>query len=355
MDDLERRTIRHRAVSAELASWSDRELAAALEGGELGGTGIGGSTMRISVLGTSVFVKSVVLTEAERRPGSNRPTGNVFDLPTWYSWGVGSAGFGAWREVAAHEMTTRWALAGTCADFPLLHHYRVLPSPPSEATPGQRDDIEHAVRFWDGSPAVRRRLEAMARASDAVVLFLEYVPETVRQWFTRQLGGDAPTAEAACALLEHQLLGAVRCMRSGGLTHFDAHFRNLLTDGDRVYVSDFGLAASPSFDVTEPERQFLQHTVDHDLAYVVTELVNTIVTTVIAPPGPVERNDYLRRCVRDGSAVGLPAPLGSTVCRYAAIAVVMNDFHWELYAGRPRTPYPAHRITQALTAAGVLP
>jgi hypothetical protein len=343
-------------VSTALASWSDDEVLAALGGGDRLDTGIGGSTMRIHVVGAPVFVKLVALTDLERQTRRVRSTANLFDLPVWYQYGVGSAGFGAWREVAAHELTTGWVLDGSCGNFPMLYHWRVLSSPVRvTAADGTSEEIERAVRFWDGSQAVRRRLRALARASATVLLFLEYVPFTLNQWFTARLAAGEEAAAAGCALVESQLLAAVQCMGSNGLSHFDAHFHNVLTDGHRIYVSDFGLAASQRFEVTTTERRFLDHTADHDLAYVVTQLVNTVVTGLAVPGGPAARNAYIRRCVDDGAAPGLLAPVAQVVRRYAAVAVVMNDFYWRLHDGHPTTRYPAEEIARTLGAAGLRP
>lgn len=44
------------------------------------------------------------LTDVELRPENVRSTANLFGLPTFYQYGVGSAGFGARRELAVHLM-----------------------------------------------------------------------------------------------------------------------------------------------------------------------------------------------------------------------------------------------------------
>jgi hypothetical protein len=51
-------------------------------------------------------------------------------LPGILQYGVGSAGFGARREPAAHIMTTKWVLGNEYAGFPLMYHWRVLPDSP---------------------------------------------------------------------------------------------------------------------------------------------------------------------------------------------------------------------------------
>jgi hypothetical protein len=347
------RAARHGTVSTSLASLSDDDVINVLDGGERLGVGIGGSTMRIQVAGTPVFVKLVALTDLERRNGS-RSTANLFELPTWYHYGVGSAGFGAWREVLTHELATGWVLDGTAPNFPLLHHWRVVPLPVKPLADEDLQNIERAVEFWDGSIAVRGRLQGLAGSSSAVALFLEHVPSTLDHWFLAQVAAGEEATLSACALVEDQLMTAIRCMASHGVTHFDAHFHNVLTDGHRVYVSDFGLAASTHYEVTATERRFLERTAHHDLAYAAAELVNTLVTRSATVHGPAARNAYLRRCAREGATPHLPERVGEIVRRYAPVAVVMNDFYWHLHDGKPTTPYPAEAIATALHGADLL-
>src|SRR5262245_16706023 len=102
------RLARYDAVATSLALLSDRRLAALVDGAPLVGSGIGGSAVSLEIDGTPVFAKRVPLTDLERRPDNVMSTANLFQLPTFYQYGVGSAGFGAWRELAAHQMTTNW-------------------------------------------------------------------------------------------------------------------------------------------------------------------------------------------------------------------------------------------------------
>ncbi|GIE98248.1 hypothetical protein Ari01nite_57130 [Paractinoplanes rishiriensis] len=52
-----------------------------------------------------------------------------------------------------------------------------------------------------------------------------------------------------------------------GLVHFDAHFGNLLTDGERVYFADFGLALHTGFGLTPAESGFLRRHAGYDRAF----------------------------------------------------------------------------------------
>ena len=145
------------AVGARLSLVSDRRLEDAVGAAPGLGSGIGGRSAEMQVEGVRVFVKRVPLTDVELRPKHARSTANLFGLPLFYQYGVGSAGFGAWRELAAHIMTTGWVLGDAYAGFPLLYHWRVLPDTPPTGFADEFGGVEGAVAHWDGSPAVRRR------------------------------------------------------------------------------------------------------------------------------------------------------------------------------------------------------
>jgi hypothetical protein len=114
------RVDRHSRVSTELALHSDRQLGALLDQGQALGTGIGGTSALVDVCGIPVFAKRVTLTDQERHPGNVMSTANLFGLPVYCQYRVGSPGFGAWRELAANTMTTNWVLARRTGAFPLL-------------------------------------------------------------------------------------------------------------------------------------------------------------------------------------------------------------------------------------------
>src|SRR5580693_5031846 len=122
----------HSAVSTSLALRSDRALGELVDTAVPAGSGIGGKPALLEIAGTPVFMKRVPLTDTERRLENARSTANVFALPVFCQYGIGSPGFGAWRELAVHTMTTNWVLAGDYEGFPLMYHWRVLPDSPPE-------------------------------------------------------------------------------------------------------------------------------------------------------------------------------------------------------------------------------
>jgi hypothetical protein len=91
-------------------------------------------------------------------------------------------------------VTTGWVLARRTEAFPLMYHWRVLPG--AAALAEELADVEGAVAYWGGSPAVRERISALARASASVVLFLEHIPQVLRAWLGGQLGRgpEAPSS-----------------------------------------------------------------------------------------------------------------------------------------------------------------
>jgi hypothetical protein len=104
------RLVAYTTVSTRLSLLSDRQLAEAVAAADPIGSGIGGRSAELDIDGTRVFVKRIPLTDIEMRSENARSTANIFGLPMFYQYGVGSAGFGAWRELAAHTMTTNWVL-----------------------------------------------------------------------------------------------------------------------------------------------------------------------------------------------------------------------------------------------------
>lgn len=341
-------------VSTELALLNDHQLGRLVDEAQALGAGIGGTSALLDIADAPVFVKRIPLTDLERHPRNVRSTANMFGLPTSCQYGVvayGSGGFGAWRELAANTMTTNWVLAKQTEAFPLMYHWRVLPgaAPPTE----EHADIERVVAYWGGSAAVRRRLQALAQASASLVLFLEYIPQSLDAWLTSQLAAGPDAVAAACTMVQRCLSADIAFMNTNGLLHFDAHFRNILTDGRRLYLADLGLANSPRFDLSTDERDFVAQNLSHDACYAMRELLNWIVAKVvgIAGPdtgGPVERYDYIRRCAAGARPAGAPEPVAELISRYAPVAAVMNDFYWNVFGTSRTTPYPAQEIAQAM-------
>ena len=76
-----------------------------------------------------------------------------------YQYGIGSTGFGVWRELSAHIIATNWVMSGACPRFPVMCHWRILQTPQAKQVtkPMQKQldkfgliTIWFAVLYWGG-------------------------------------------------------------------------------------------------------------------------------------------------------------------------------------------------------------
>ncbi|WP_067466530.1 serine/threonine protein phosphatase [Nocardia amamiensis] len=328
------RSDRHRRLSAFLASHSDFELAELVDTGRVTSVGVGGGTALIDVDSVPVFTKRIPLTDRElANPGS---TANLFDLPVFCQYGIGGPSFNAWRELAANIIVTDAVLAGETQSFPVLYHWRVLSG--RSAVAAEHADIDTVVATQGGCPAVRTRLEALAAAQFSLVLFCEYIPHPIADWLREDPAGKAAT-------VERQFSEIVTFLRDRELLHMDGHFGNMRTDGERIYLSDFGLATSPHFDLSAAERDFAERHASHDADYAAMRLVNWLVTDVCGIPmptsgGPVARNEYVLQCAAGHIPDGVSPVVAAILTRHAPAAAKMNAFFWKLFGGDIHAEYP---------------
>lgn len=328
MPSLDQRRRRHDALSARLAALSDDQLAALVpETGAWRGNVHGNQSGVVDIDGDKVFVKKLALTDLER--ANEGSTANLFDLPLFYHYGVGSAGFGAWRELQATLRAGAWALSGEYPGFPLVYHWRVLPRTAPELSAEQLAWLDQAPGYWDDSPAVRGRLEAISAAQSCVALFVEYVPHMLLGWLTGKVVD--PTLEATIARLHDQWQDAAAFMNARGLQHFDLNASNLLTDGEELYVADFGLAICEDFDLSPDERAFCEGHRLYDHSYVAWAFGEWL-----AP--------------REDPPVTLTPALSALVERGRPVAKVFRRFLGALATGSKTAPFPRAELEAALTA-----
>ncbi|MEV0219094.1 protein kinase family protein [Streptomyces sp. NPDC050704] len=337
----------HSGVSTSLALCSDRALSELVDTAVPIGSGIGGKSALLEIDGTPIFVKRVPLTDLERQPEHVRSTANLFELPVFCQYGIGTiagSGFGAWRELAVHTMTTNWVLAGECEAFPLMYHWRVLPD--STPLPEELADVERAVAYWGGGSQVRHRIQARQQASASVALFLEYIPQNLHQWLGTQLEAGDQTANRACAMVERELAAGTSFMNSRGLLHFDAHFENILTDGRRLYFADYGLAISSQFELSQDEADFFARHQPYDRCYTATYLVNWLVTALFGYQREDQdgRYELVRAYAQGKRPTGIPEEAAAILARHAPIAAVISDFNRKFQRQSRQTPYPLEEI-----------
>ena len=333
-------------ISTSLAALSNEKLKQILANGKPMHEGIGGKSALISIDDTPVFVKKLPLTDLEQLPQHFMSTANIFDLPLSYQYGVGSAGFGAWRELATHIMTTNWVITGECANFPIMYHWRILPSHPGDININYWGNIEEYCQYWENSDVIRKRVENLNNASAHIALFLEYVPQNLHDWLSAQITKGGDSAETAVVFVEKQLKATNKHMNACGLIHFDAHFENILTDGKQLYLSDFGLALSSKFDLTPAETEFLKQHQSYDQACAAVNLLHCIITSLFGKEHwEIRLREYLA-----GELSNVSPAINTIINRYAPIALLMDEFFQKLQKESKSTPYPATQLEKLLRA-----
>ena len=331
-------------IATNLSAKSHEKLKQILADGKPMHEGIGGKSVLVYINDTPVFVKKVPLTNLEQSFKHFMSTANIYDLPLSYQYGVGSAGFGAWRELATHIMTTNWVITGECVNFPMMYHWRILPSGPDDINTNYWGDIEEHCRYWGNSNAIRKRVTDLNKASAHIALFLEYVPQNLYEWLNAQLTQGDDSADAAVAFVDKHLKATNKYMNEQGLMHFDAHFENILTDGKRLYISDFGLALSSRFDLTPAETEFLKQHHSYDQACAAVNLLHCIITSLFGKEHwEIRLREYLA-----GELGNVTPAMNTIINRYAPIALLMDEFFQKLQKESKLTPYPAAQLEKLL-------
>src|SRR5579884_2886981 len=348
----------HSELRARLVRLGDDELGSLTPPGQES-RGAWGTSYAASVAGSEVFIKRIPLTDLERQ--SMFSTANHFRLPNYYHYGVGSAGFGAFRELAAHQRTTEWVLDGAGDGFPLLHHWRVLPCselPP----PNPRITSPGYVTYWNNSKAAARYVRARAAARWEIWLILERFDHPLWTWL--------PANQDQVGTMVSCLLDTAAFLRGQGMAHLDAHFANVVTDGRRPYLTDFGLALDASFDLGDAERSFLARHRYYDAGEIIQSLGMTVALMCKDLP-PEDRRKLLKVCeVDDQADIDLvpalvahaetlasdgPLPishaLAEAIIRYRPVINYMHGFLTKLRNNpRKNARYSDHHLRRLLEA-----
>ncbi|MBS1955120.1 MAG: protein kinase family protein [Cyanobacteria bacterium SZAS-4] len=341
---------RFEKASAALSLMNDDEVQKRLERADTAYTGIGGTAVSLDIGGVRIFTKRVAITRLEMLAENLMSTRNIFELPPSYHYGIVSLGFGAWRELASHVMTTEWVRSQKCESFPLLYHSRILENQKRrEPTAELKAELSGILSYWNNLPSVSLRLSELENSTTDLILFLEHVPHNLFEWLNQYRDSSEDEISAACSMFERNLRREVPFMSSNGFFHLDAHSKNILTDGNALYFADFGLAMSTLFDLSSDEQEFAEHNQLHDLSHTISQLVNWLVTTT----GGTEardvhhRNKLIALCAAGEEVEFTSKSAGSVIYRYAKIAHLFNDFYGKLFRGFAETPFPADQLRLA--------
>lgn len=363
---LDWRSRQYFQLSSRLAQLNSAQLQQWLAGGALEGPSGGwGCHQRLALGETQVFVKRLPIAALEY--DNLFSTQNLYGLPTYCSYGLGSTGLNVFRELLTHLKTTDWVLEGEIAAFPLLYHYRILPlaSAPSAIAPAQ---LATYIASWGGSQAAGRYLAERASARHELVLMLEPLPQVLEDWLRSHPHQLQPALD--------RLLAALDFLRVRGMVHFDAHLRNVLTDGEQIYLSDFGLMLDRSFSLSPAEICFLQQHVGYDYGEVLRNLGHLIRPLYEACSPATQQQIRARYAIdpalppyaqglallaqieqiqADGSLPLSPVYVANIV-KYRPIIGLMQQFFADMWSNPHKdTVFPETALNQLLQAVGLLP
>lgn len=284
-----------RIVSAEIDSLDDSQVRALVDTAETVGIGIGGTTRTTQVGEASVFVKQLPITRTEE--SDPFATLNHNGLPFVSHYGIGSPSHGVGRELAAHRMTSDWVESGTVDFFPLLLGWRIIDlHSETDLREFNGDGPQHK---WGSSwPEVATKLSEMKAARSSMVLFLEYVSETLGSWIRKSLGDG--TGEVVFADAVDQIINATAWMEGRGFQHFDIHPGNILIHEGRLLFTDFGLSLHPDFALTPDEKAAMPSHADFDRDTALMHLFHWVLFEIGCTSGP-QRLELLRAAAADTS------------------------------------------------------
>ena len=267
---IEFRRQKYFKLSSQIAQLDNAELHSLFANSESNESIAGWGITHTIILGESkVFVKRIPVTNIEYE--NLFCTKNLYNLPTYYNYGVGGSlgfgGFGVFRELVTHIKTTNWVLEGAIATFPVMYHYRIIPFS------GQRAGVDMErhkayVEYWGNNENVGNYVLDIAIANYELVLFLEYIPYVLETWLRENPNQLQQPLD--------ELRTTIDFLRKKGIIHFDAHFQNVLTDGEQIYLTDFGLVLDKSFALTKDEESFFEQHTFYDYGEVLRNLGHLI-------------------------------------------------------------------------------
>ncbi|UGT62259.1 hypothetical protein [Nocardia asteroides] len=151
-------------------------------------------------------------------------------------------------------------------------------------------------------------------------------------------------------MVERELAAGADFMNSRGLLHLDAHFENILTDGHRLYFTDYGLALGTGFDLSPEETAFFDRNRSYDRGYTASYLANWLVT---AHYGQQDRARLLHAFAEGERPEGVPDEVAAVLLRNAPFAAAMSPFFRGFLDESRGFPYPDREVRRLLSGTAM--
>lgn len=262
---------------------SDTSILSLLNTWQSGHRGIGGVSILGEIDSNPIFVKRIPLTNIETTTKNYRSTVNLFNLPMCFQYGIGSLGFGAWRELASQIITTNWVLTDVCTNFPIMYHWRVLPDATNDINLRYWKDDADYLSYWDNNKSIKSRLTKLRSSSQSIYIFMEYFPKNLSKYLKEVANANEEDLIKGDIIKKifTQFTKVNTFMQANDFLHMDAHLENILVDSENIYLSDFGLSISSHFELSEMEREFMYNHKKYDSYSTDYFLVHGILTSYL--------------------------------------------------------------------------
>jgi len=133
----------------------------------------------ININDTKIFTKVIPITKIDLE--NMYDTSNIHNLPMYYNYGVGSAGFGCWRELAFHIKASNWVINNKCPNFPILYHYRIIENKIIATKFKKYKFNKIKFEYWDSNENIELYLKNRSNTNHFIVMCLEYFPLTLKR------------------------------------------------------------------------------------------------------------------------------------------------------------------------------
>jgi serine/threonine protein kinase len=192
------------------------------------------------------------------------------------------------------------------------------------------------------------------------VLCLEYIPQVLETWLWENPNQLQKPLD--------DLRTTIDFLRSKGIIHFDAHFQNVLTDGEQIYLTDFGLVLDKSFALTPAEESFFEQHIVYDYGEMLRNLGTLIRPFYDACSKNEQRRlmekygikddlqrhevgsillDKIEQIYADGD-LELDAFYVASIVKYRRIIALMHDFFSSMYSNHQKDTIFPHATLQLL-------
>lgn len=226
----------------------------------------------IDVNDTKIFTKTIPVTKIDLENMYN--TSNIHNLPTYYNYGVGSAGFGCWRELAFHIKASNWVIDNKCPNFPILYHYRIIENKTVATKFDKYKFNKINFEYWSSNENIELYIKNRSNTNHFIVICLEYFPLTLNKTNIIKENVD---------WYQKQILTIILFLKKQKVIHFDAHPGNLVTDEKILILTDFGLVLDKSFSLSKQEISFFNRNTDYDKATLISNISYPIFKYIFEP------------------------------------------------------------------------